>query len=327
MLHALILLAVLGQAPAKSADHAEPLKVAVYMPSVFFVGTSEKAAFLLSLEQKLQDALGQKVLASFKSEAKQLSNDPLWLVDAVLASLQDTSQVVRCAQRDGSAFLPVSVYARRAWPNGFALLSNGKVAVTALSGKEKDLLRYWLLLNEPSSDVIAKSSRGLRDVRAVLTSVAAGEMDGAVALKADYKKLEPRLAELSELTTLRSVPLPVLALNTKKIPAGKLSKWKKILSRANLPKVEGIIADWKVCDEQHLLKDLGTTLKQRTSPVSRNWVLAKLPPLKIDLSALLPEPPSASPLNPILVMPERRFDDLPDPPKEAKKKPAVAAVP
>jgi len=156
--------------------------------------------------------------------------------------------------------------------------------------------------------------RVMRDARAALTSAAAGETDGAVVYQAPYATLEPRLATLSEVTWLREAPLPVMAVNQGALGATAAQALADRLESTSLPAIAGVVERWKVVNKTATpLGPLAQTLRGRRSPVNRDLMLASIPIMTVLLGPLLPAPPEAMPLNPVLFMPPRRFDPLPDP--------------
>ena len=210
----------------------------------------------------------------------------------------------------------MSLYVRRDWANAFTLLSTGRVLMAGGTDGERDALRYWLLLDEPGAAQIVKRVSGARDARAALTAVAAGEADGALVFSADYAAMDPKLGAMKELTFLRELPLPVLAINRAVVSAADAQRWGGPLGDVELPVVGAIIRRWDRSAGDKL-QPLGLALRRRQSPVGRQLVLADLPPLKLDLASLIPEPPIVEPLLPYLVTPPPRLDPLPELPGTA----------
>jgi hypothetical protein len=298
---------------AASPALAQGPSVGVYAPSLYFQDSTQKALFLSELEKGLTDALGEPVSASFANGPKNMGPMALWLVDAGEAMLKDGLHPVLRAQGASGKSAPVAVYARKSWKPPFELLAKGKIALPGGGGREADVLRYWLLLDEPRSKEIVERARTVRDARAALAAVAAGEADGAIAFKAPYGSFDPQLGALTEVTWLREMPLPVLAVN-ESAAGKKAADWKKKLARAKLPTLAGMITAWSAVGSDEDLAHIERVLKRKESAVSRELVLAPLPPLQVDLFELIPPPPEPEPLNPIMVMPERRWPPLPDPP-------------
>ncbi|OGQ90789.1 MAG: hypothetical protein A2289_02790 [Deltaproteobacteria bacterium RIFOXYA12_FULL_58_15] len=320
----LFLCALVSTTPAfpDEAD-SESVSVGVFLPSIFFVGSAEKADFLSQLEANLSDSLGRRVIAAFNAKPSGMAKDPLWLVDGVEAANQENLSLVLRAYGKGQTEVPATLYARKDWANAFSLLTSGRVAIPAMAGKESDLLRYWLLLDEPKADQIARRVSIARDARSALTAVGAGELEGAVVLGADYKTLEPRLAALVKVVQLGELPLPVLAINKAVVDGPTAAEWSGRLAKAKLPLVRGVIDEWKLSRQDSVLMELRQALRRREPMVSRSFVAAPLPPFQVFLDGMLPPPPEATPLNPTLVMPERRFNSLPDPPTDSETKPSV----
>ncbi len=304
---------------AAGMAHAEagPVAISIYSPSTFFAGAEGKAAFASDIESVLSEALGRPVVASFSSDAKRLGSDPLWLLDAAEAAARADAVVIFHARRAENAHGVMALYSHKAWPNAFALLSKGKVLLPGGGATDRDTLRFWLLYNEPASAEIAKRLRPARDARAALASVAAKESDGALVLKLAYGSLDAGLGGLREVTGLGEVALPVLAINRKAIDRATLNTWQRQLKKAKLPQVKGAIDSWTPVtpgDWDRLVQ----TMRNKTSPVRRDFLLEPLPPLKIELWDLLPPPPAAKPLDATVVLPPRRYQPLPDPPYEPR---------
>ena len=192
----------------------EPLTLGVYLPATYIGSSVEKATFLSGAENALSEALGTRVVASF-SDPTRMAKIPLWLTEAAEVAISKNAIPVLRAQRNGVTRVPVGLYARKVWKTGAELLTRGKVLMPGSKGQERQVLRYWLLLDEPGLAKVASRMKAVRDARGALAAAAAGEADGALAPKAKYGKLDPKLSALKEITWLRELPLPVLAINTK----------------------------------------------------------------------------------------------------------------
>ena len=311
-------------ATPEAGDKGATLTVATYIPSMFFAGSEGKAAFLSAVEKSLGSALNRTVTASFASDPSKMRADAVWIMDAAQAAAADNLIIVQQAHGKNGDSLPLSVYVSKKWNSAYSLLARGSVVIPEAGGKERDLLRYWLLLDEPGAADIVKRAKPVRDARAALTAAAAGDTDGALVFQAPYKSLEPRLGTLTELTWLREAPLPVLAVNRVATGAAEAERLAEALLKVELPPIAGLVEKWKAVGRGEPLRALAQTLKTRQSPVSRKLILAPVPPMPIFLGLLLPDPPEPTPLNPVLFMPPRRFSPLPDPPTSV---PTTAGAP
>ena len=84
-----------GQAPQPKET---TISVGVYLPSVFFVGPTEKGTFLTDLEHTLSQAIGQPVAATFLTSPEHIADNHLFVVDAVEAATREGLTVVSRAR-------------------------------------------------------------------------------------------------------------------------------------------------------------------------------------------------------------------------------------
>ncbi len=293
----------------------EATSVAVYLPSIFFAGAEEKAIFLSAVETAIGEKLGAPVMASFSADPQKLRTQPLWIVDAGLASLAEPLLVLQQAATTSGASRPVSLFSTSSGRNAFELLARGTIAIPDAGGVERAVLRYWLLLDEPGAEGIAKRVKTVRDARAALSAAAAGEIDGALVYQADYGRFDPRLADAEEISWLQELPLPVFGINRAVVGSAAAERMTDLLQSVRLPPVPGIIQSWTPTRGGNLAL-LARSLRQRASPVSRDLVLASLPAFGTFLGSELPPPPGPPPLPASIVMPGGRYPDLPDPARQ-----------
>lgn len=304
----------------------EPLKIGVYMPWVFFVDTEQQATTLSNIEKALSETLGRPVVGSFTS-ASNLSDFDFLLIDAVVAASRDHLRIVSHGRLRGRSDAPVAIFARRGGTPIDRLLRSKKLALPGPGGStDAALVRYWLLLDEPNAGTIASRLAASRDARSAMTSAAHDVVDLTFALRSDAAAHDPNLTSLKELTWLRYLPLPVLAINLKKVKASEVDSFAAKLARTKLPHIPATVDSW-AAGAPESFSSLRSTLRHATSPISRAPALAPLAPLHLDLTAQLPAAPPPPQLDMRDYVPAPTFpNDLPDPPSPATSPAPVASL-
>ena len=290
-------------------------RLAVSLPAVFFTSATEKAAFLSALEASL-DAVTANTVSAYFAEYDELATADIWLTDASDAYAVENTAVVKYATFKTEPTLAVGLYATNNKQTAHGLLAQGKrILIPGKNPVLRDLFRYTWLLDEPGSDLLAKRLEFSRDARAALSTVAAGEASAALVYQLNYTKLDPQLAGVKHVVDLATMPLPSLVINTKRISGGKLARLKTQLAKATLPTVKDIVDSWQPGANPNF-SALKQALQNKKPLIDRQYILAPLPPLQIDLIPLVSEPERTSPLLPSLVMPRGKEEIFPDPPND-----------